>query len=73
MEVIKMLVEVTLSQDGELGNAGQKILLNVSYIVAVGNHKGKAVFYLDLSDLEKFYKVYTKESYEKWYAMRLNP
>lgn len=73
MEGKIMLIEVTLSKDGELGNAGDTVLINNYYIVAVGNNKGKAVFYLDLSDLDKFYKVYTKDSYEKWYALRLNP
>ena len=69
-----MLLEVVLAQtDANLGPKGSKILINDSYIVAIKkNDDGKAVLFVDLSDLGKFTEVYVEESYESWYMLRLN-
>jgi len=70
-----MLLEVTLRQnDADLGQEGDKVLLNFSNVVAISREPNdKAIVHLDVSDLGKFRKVYIKEKYIDWNILKLNP
>ena len=69
-----MLLEITLSRDDDnFGEKGSKVLINDSYVVGItSDDGGRAIIHVDLSDQELYTKLYTEETYEKWYALRLN-
>jgi hypothetical protein len=69
-----MLLEVTLSKnDEDFGSAGQKILLNFSYVVGIGYKKSGCILHLNLSDTNKFKSIHVTEDYSNWFIMKLNP
>lgn len=70
-----MLLEVTLSRnDEDFGLQNSQIMINLGNVVAITKDEGSgSIFHVDLSDLGKFKKIYVKETYDRWFAIRLNP